>query len=90
MSKYPPAEWYTADKCIQCGACCHQDGVPCEHLQVASEAKTECEVYFNRLGWHQTIEGRRLLCVPIRHEIEKGKAPEHCGYVKAMVAETNQ
>ena len=83
---FPPASFYTDDKCRLCGVCCGStDGHPCEHL-VSGEGDTfVCETYARRLGPHRTVDGHMFVCVPIRRLIESTGGYACCGYVQAIM-----
>ncbi|MCA9393409.1 MAG: hypothetical protein KC900_04325 [Candidatus Omnitrophica bacterium] len=68
--------------CSRCGACCGAaEGDPCEHLQVDGSGRYCCAVYQNRFGWHQTVNGEPLRCVPIRDILHKSWPGDRCcGY----------
>ena len=70
------------DICIHCGGCCGIfDGDPCEHLRRDNEGTTYCVIYENRLGWHHTVNGREMECVPIMDKLSEDWIGDHiCAY----------
>jgi len=68
--------------CIRCGGCCGiYDGDPCEHLRRDSDGTTYCAIYKNRLGWHKTVSGRPIECIPIMEKLSDEWIGDHlCPY----------
>ena len=65
--------------------CCGSaDGHPCEHLRHDGD-KYYCEIYENRLGYHQTTTGQRFRCVTIKHMIETTGGFSECAYVQELL-----
>lgn len=70
--------------CSRCGACCGVvDGDPCEHLRAHQKGMYYCSIYENRFGEHQTVSGKKFVCVPIRNILHKSWPGDGCcGYKK--------
>ncbi|MGC9363608.1 MAG: hypothetical protein ACP5FZ_03460 [Fidelibacterota bacterium] len=68
--------------CIRCGGCCGAfDGDPCEHLRRGDDGLCYCAIYENRFGWHKTVCGRKLECVPIMERLHDEWIGDHlCAY----------
>jgi len=68
--------------CIRCGGCCGSfDGDPCEHLRRDDEGTTYCVIYKNRLGWHHTVSGQEMECLPIMEKLAEEWIGDHiCAY----------
>jgi len=82
---FPPAAFYTADKCSRCGVCCGStDGHPCEHLVINSSGRCHCAIYETRLGLRQTVDKKKFVCVPIKTVIESYGGHKDCNYVKEI------
>jgi len=74
-------EWEA--RCIQCGACCGALEDPCEHLEKLSSGQYACRVYDTRFGFHKTVSGHELRCVPVRSKLGTyWPGDERCGYKK--------
>lgn len=72
--------------CTQCGACCGSvEGDPCEYLFQNPDGKYFCGIYDNRFGYHQSISGKELQCVPVRNILhESWPGDNHCGYKRNL------
>jgi len=82
---FPPASFYTEEKCLRCGVCCGStDGHPCKHLRQADDGTWFCNIYETRLGLHRTVDGILFECVPIQRLIEQNGGYEGCAYVQEI------
>jgi len=84
---FPPASFYTPEKCRRCGVCCGAtDGHPCVHLKPQADGSYLCEVYPDRLGRRRTVDGHEFICSPIQVIIEMTGGYEGCAYVEEIRA----
>ncbi len=75
------AEWES--RCGRCGACCGGYDDPCRELKKDAEGKYFCGVYSGRYGFHETVGGKRFLCMPIRDIIHMSWDHDQlCAYKK--------
>ena len=82
---FPPADFYTPEKCSRCGVCCGStDGHPCEHLIRGPDGRYLCEIYEDRFGEHRTVDGMNFVCVKIQHIIETSGGYAGCAYVEEI------
>jgi len=82
---FPPASFYTPEKCRRCGVCCGAtDGHPCRHLRARPDGTYSCEVYPTRLGPRRTVDGAEFVCSPIQVIIERTGGYEGCAYVEEI------
>ena len=75
------------DLCNKCGACCGAyDNDPCVHLKRIDNNRYICEIYKNREGFHRTVNGNRIKCVPIMKKLEDGPwiGDGLCSYKKIL------
>ena len=71
FAKYSKQEFESI--CNRCGACCGAyDNDPCIHLRKDEENNYFCDIYEDRLGFHKTVNGNRIKCIPIIKKLEKG------------------
>lgn len=86
MMQWPGAEFYREEDCKRCGVCCRDalSSSPCEHLAYEGTGRYRCAIYPNRLGWHSTLNGRQMQCVPIKFELESGGGPIGCAYLAKL------
>jgi len=61
------------DICGRCGACCGAyDNDPCIHLKKGEDCKYYCDIYEHRFGFHETVNGNRIKCIPIIKKLGQG------------------
>ncbi len=71
--------------CGRCGACCGSVDDPCENLVKSEDGRYACSTYENRFGFHKTISGKTIECVPIRNILHMSwPGDQCCGYKKAI------
>ena len=59
--------------CSRCGACCGAyDNDPCSHLKKSGNNQYYCDIYENRFGFHRTVNGNRIKCIPIKKKLNQG------------------
>ncbi len=75
------AEWEAG--CVRCGGCCGSFEDPCEHLERIDDGTFSCSIYEDRFGWHKTVGGHDMKCVPVR-DVLKNNWPggRHCALKK--------
>lgn len=72
--------------CGHCGACCGAFDDPCEHLAKLPSGKYRCTIYEYRFGWHKTVSGKSLQCVPIRNILHTSwQGDACCGYKETLL-----
>jgi uncharacterized cysteine cluster protein YcgN (CxxCxxCC family) len=77
-------EW--ENLCIRCGACCGAYQDPCKHLKKDSAGRYYCEVYENRFGPRETVNGEKFWCVPIKEVLHTWWPASHlCAYKKMNI-----
>lgn len=70
-------------QCGHCGACCGRWDDPCKKLISLKNGSFICQDYKNRLGWQETVSGKKFKCVEIREILHLSwMGDECCGYKK--------
>jgi len=66
------AEWEAG--CGRCGGCCGAFEDPCEHLEQMDDGTFCCSIYDERFGWHKTVGGNDMKCVPVRNVLHNNRS----------------
>lgn len=73
--------------CDRCGACCGAyDNDPYFHLKKKEDGTYYCDIYEDRFGFHRTVNGNRIRCIPIKKRLGQGPwiGDGLCAYKKML------